>query len=101
MSLNRYAKRRDENEKEIVDALRACGVWVTLLDKPTDLLCWRKEFFLIEVKNPDNTHLEKKTPGQIRFHQTANELGAAVYEVETIKEALECPPCQGSMSTKN
>ena len=38
MSLNRYATKRDLNERPIVDALRAVGATVVQLDKPVDLL---------------------------------------------------------------
>lgn len=51
MSLNRYAKRRDATEPEIISALLQCGFSVERLDTPCDLLCgFRGKTFLIECK---------------------------------------------------
>jgi len=49
--LNRFAKRRDANEPEIVKAFEDCGYSVERIDKPCDLIVgkWGKSF-LIEVK---------------------------------------------------
>lgn len=53
MSLNRYAKSRDENEPPIVDAMRAVGAVVFLIDEPADLLVyWRRRWHVLEVKLP-------------------------------------------------
>ncbi len=53
-ALARHAKKRDANEPDIRKALHKAGVQTWPLDKPMDLLCfWRKQFFLLEVKNPD------------------------------------------------
>lgn len=52
MSLNRYAKNRDTNEREIVDGLRAIGARVVQIDRPVDLLVgYRRKTFLLEVKS--------------------------------------------------
>ena len=51
----RFAARRDENEREIVDALRGVGASVHRLDGPglPDLLVGRAgETYLLEVKRP-------------------------------------------------
>lgn len=51
MSLNRYAKKRDVSEPEIVSALTRCGFSVERLDRPVDLLVgWRGRCFLVECK---------------------------------------------------
>ena len=51
MSLNRWAKRRDASEPEIVSALLQCGFSVERLDTPCDLLCgFRGKTFLVECK---------------------------------------------------
>lgn len=66
VSLNRYAKRRDDNEPEIIKALEAIGCDVEQLDRPVDLvvkLASRIRF--IEVKNPDGFNREEK--GQVEF----------------------------------
>ena len=90
----RTVAKRDHNEPEIVKALRACGVFVSLIserDVP-DLLCVtpQKEapvfvvknvdeamevarlglpMFTIEVKNPE--HKGKLKPGQTNWHDRA------------------------------
>ena len=51
MSINRHAKRRDDNEREIVQALREIGAQVWQIDTPTDLLVdFRRRWYLVEVK---------------------------------------------------
>jgi Holliday junction resolvase len=50
VSLNRYAKKRDKSEPEIVEALQAAGfkVWREL---PVDLLAYRAgRFYVLECK---------------------------------------------------
>lgn len=47
-----FARKRDANEPEIIEALEAAGASVFVLDKPLDLLVgFRGETFLLEVKN--------------------------------------------------
>lgn len=88
MSLNRYAKRRDDNEAEIVSALRDIpGCKVELLDKPCDLLVgFQAKNILLEIKMPgrENRSDQRKQrewretwPGQIRV-------------VTSVDEALDC-----------
>ena len=53
--MSRFARARDANEPEIVDALRAAGASVSRLDGPglPDLLVgYQGETFLVEVKMP-------------------------------------------------
>lgn len=50
MSLHRYAKRRDENEPEIVRALRDIGASIKRLDDVDLLVGWRGRNFLLEIK---------------------------------------------------
>jgi hypothetical protein len=38
MSIHRYAARKDANEGDIVEALRAAGAYVWIIGLPTDLL---------------------------------------------------------------
>lgn len=48
-----YAKRRDANEPEIVNALEKVGATVYRLHTPLDLLVgYRRKTYLIEVKVP-------------------------------------------------
>ena len=64
VSLNRYAKRRDENEPEIIQALEAIGCTVESLDEPCDLLVGRGAVaLLLEVKMPGG----RKTVKQKKF----------------------------------
>ena len=55
--MTRYAKRVDENQAEIVQALRAAGAKVKVVHQPFDLLVfssYRKtaKSMYVEVKNP-------------------------------------------------
>lgn len=59
-------KRRDENEPEIVDALRAVGAKVERLDRPVDLLVkFRGLVHVIEVDGI--TRNRKREEKQLRF----------------------------------
>lgn len=51
MSLVRYAKRKDANQRPIVEALERVGAEVWILDRPADLMVWfRQKWFVAEVK---------------------------------------------------
>jgi hypothetical protein len=51
MSLNRYAKKRDIAEPEVVTTLKQCGFSVERIDTPVDLIVgFRRRTFLVEVK---------------------------------------------------
>lgn len=73
----------DENEKEIVDALKAIGCDVVRIGRPVDLLVgYRKFNFLIEVKRPgarprkdqqDQRDWIKNWRGQVRQLTTVEE----------------------------
>lgn len=53
MSINRFNPRRDANEKDIVNYLKANGLSVERLNTPLDLLVgWNKTNYLVEVKMP-------------------------------------------------
>lgn len=54
--MSRFARKVDRNHTDVVDALRAAGVWVVstaaLGNGFPDLLCWcRGMFHLIEIKD--------------------------------------------------
>ena len=87
MSLNRYAKQRDENEKEIVAALESIGCTVVRLDTPVDLLVGRGgKNILLEIKNSQlPPSRRKKTKAQREFF--AHWKGQ-VRVVETVEEAI-------------
>ena len=85
MSLARYAKKRDSNEREIVDALRAAGALVCPLDRPVDLLVghgglWR----VLEVKRPKGA----VGAGQEAFMALAASQGLPAHVVRSADEAL-------------
>lgn len=75
MSLNRFAKKRDKSEPEIISALETAGfrVWNYL---PVDLLTWRtdKGWMPLECKTPygkanPKARLDKRQTAQIEFLQ--------------------------------
>src|SRR5271156_3287847 len=80
----RYAAKVDENQSEIVDALRQAGISVWIIKQPVDLLfhhCGR--FGLIEVKKPSFKRARKDQERQSAFLATY-----AVPVVRTAEEAL-------------
>lgn len=81
----RRAARIDDNQPEIVDALRRAGVSVEIVGKPVDLLLWspKNGLMLMEVKNPDGGRLTKD---QVEF---IARWPGPVPVVETIEEAVQ------------
>jgi hypothetical protein len=56
----RVAARVDQNQKEIVAALRAAGAYVFIIGLPVDLLVgYKGHSFLVEVKNGSRKRLTK------------------------------------------
>lgn len=80
------AKKRDDNEKGIVDALEAIpGCMVVPLDKPVDLLVgYAGITHLLEVKNPDGAN--RIEPAQQEFFDEWP--GRPVTVVRSVDEAL-------------
>ena len=92
MSIHRWAKSRDSNELQIVEALEQLGAWVVRLDTPCDLLVgWRGTNTLLEVKDPKRVARKDQAaqaqwragwPGQVAVVTSAAEalvaVGAAV-----------------------
>lgn len=71
MSIGRYAKKRDDNEREIITALEKVGCSVEPLDV-VDLLVERAgKLFLLEVKGARNKRGDAKplTPAQVAFRR--------------------------------
>lgn len=84
MSLNRYAKKRDESEPEIVSALTQCGFSVERIDRPVDLLVgWRGHCFLVECK----TGRSELNANQRDFTDTWR--GPAVVILRDAQEAID------------
>lgn len=85
MSLARYAKCRDRNEPEIIEALRKHGAIVYQLDRPVDLLVgYDRQTWLIEVKQPGG----KLTEGQDEFFDAWPGRGGIAAVVRSVSEAL-------------
>jgi hypothetical protein len=83
----RRAAKIDENQPEIVDALRKCGIKVHITsqlgDGFPDLVCGFHNFtFLLEVKMPNG----KMTAAEMRF---ANEWDGHYMVVRTVEQALD------------
>lgn len=79
MSLNRFAKRRDPNEPEIVRALRDIGATVKRLDDIDLLVGWRGRNFLLEVKDrngalkPSQEEMVRTWRGQYEIVRSVDE----------------------------
>lgn len=73
-------KRRDANEKEIVDALRQAGASVERLHLPVDLMVgYRGVTYLMEVKSEIGSSL---TPAELEFCATWRGHWVCVRDVE-------------------
>ena len=84
----RRASRRDENEKDIVEALRSVGATVYLLDQPCDLLVgYRNQTILMELKNP-NSKYGKKGFNENQKHFAENWKGGPFCLVDSVDAAL-------------
>ena len=88
MSIYRRAKKRDQNEPEIVQALQSAGARVWRLDRPFDLLVGISgRFTVLEVKSH---HRERKDQqhqsDELRACQAG---GLPVYRVESVDAALQ------------
>lgn len=71
MSLNRYAKRRDANEREVIDALLAVGCSVLQTDGVDLVVGYRGVNYLIEVKDGSKPKSERKlTKAQLDLRQS-------------------------------
>ena len=86
----RYGARKDDNQKEIVDGLRAVGVKVHILNQahiPDLLVGHRFNFYLMEIKNEKRKPSERKLrPGQQAF---ADEwAGYPICKVESLQDAF-------------
>jgi hypothetical protein len=90
VSLNRYAKRRDANEGEIVGALEQAGAYVHPLDEPCDLLVgFRSRWFMLEVKDGAKPAYDRPlTPAQINFRRDCLHNGLPFAVVLNPSEAL-------------
>ncbi len=77
-------RKRDENEAEIVKALRKVGVYVFLVSGPgaPDLVChYRKQWYVMEIKKPGK--------GRLTDAQLNTRAHAPFPIVETIEQAFQ------------
>lgn len=86
----RRAARRDDNEKEIVSAMREAGAYVKVINDEGlfDLLVsYRGETLLIEVKDGAKPPSARRlTEAEQKFHDEWP--GADLYIVNSVEEAL-------------
>lgn len=93
MSLHRRAARRDENEREIIDALERCGAQVKQLSGegvPDLLVAYRHRTYLLGVKAPDGpkggrSHGRDRKSGD---HRPVDWCGGPWEIVTTVQEAV-------------
>jgi hypothetical protein len=90
--MNRYARKVDANQGEIVEALEGIGVQVVDLsgmgEGVPDLMCaFRGRLYLVECKNLDGRG-KKLTIPQVRFHEKMRRAAIPIYIVTNPSEAL-------------
>jgi hypothetical protein len=66
VSLARHAKRRDDNEAQIIRDLRKVGAVVEQIDKPDLIVRFAFRTYLMEVSNPGNKY-RKREKAQLEF----------------------------------
>jgi len=83
--MRHYGAKRDDNEVEIVNALRAIGASVAHLSSkgiPDLLVSFKNKLYLMEVKKPKG----KLTIDQIKFHESWK---GDIHIVRSAQEAIE------------
>ena len=88
----RYAKRVDNNQAEIVDALRAAGAVVEVIHEPVDLKVWadatKQKFMFAEVKNA-GTAYGRKGPNKKQIEDMEGHPWVTVFDVQGALGALK------------
>jgi hypothetical protein len=88
MSMNRWAKKRDVAEPEVVSALVQCGFSVERIDRPVDLLVgFRGETHIVEVKSSDKGYGKSLNDNQQRFSDAWR--GSQVVILRSAQDAAE------------
>lgn len=84
----RRAARRDDNEQEIVKALRKAGAFVAYIDTPCDLIVgYQTKTILLEVKDGSKPPSARKlTPNEQKFFDEWT--GGPLFIVTCVDEAL-------------
>lgn len=85
----RRAARRDDNEQEIVKALRRAGAYVAYIDTPADLIVgYRGRTIIMEVKDGRKPPSARKlTDNEQKFHDEWT--GGELHIVTCIEEAID------------
>ena len=90
----RYAAKVDDNQSEIVKALRKAGAVVLItsqLKNAFDLLVgYRGNLFIVEIKDGNKIPSKRKlTEGEQKCKDNFNSVGVDYHIVKNIKEAIE------------
>lgn len=90
----RRAARRDDNEQEIVKALRKAGAYVAYIDTPADLVVgYKGRTIILEVKDGNKPPSARKlTPNEQKFHDEWT--GGPLHIVTCIQEAIDILMCE-------
>lgn len=85
----RYAKRKDENENELVKLARSIGALVWM-DPPLEgWVFWHGKWTPFEIKIPEREGTKKEfTERQVKFRMVANERGAPHWVWRTEADVL-------------
>lgn len=100
----KYAARVDDNQPEIMEALRKVGASVQPLSTvgfgvPDILVGYQGRNFLLEIKDGRKVpSAQKLTPMQIRWHEEWRGNSAVVNSVEAALAAIGCIPIRGGIS---
>jgi hypothetical protein len=86
LSLNRYAKKRDIAEPEVVKTLRDCGFSVERIDRPVDLI--------VGVPRTRRTHLVEVKTGKSKLNENQREFvdvwrGSEIVTLRDAQEAMD------------
>ena len=80
-------QKRDSNEKDIIRALRAAGVFVWKLDRIDLLTAWGGRIEMMEIKNLDGRG-KRFTPAEIEIREELAARGVEIHVICDIDDAL-------------
>jgi hypothetical protein len=85
----RRAARRDDNESEIVTALRKAGAYVAYINTPCDLIVGiNNSTILVEIKDGSKPPSARKlTPNEQKFHDEW--IGGPLVILNSVEEAID------------
>ena len=88
MSLARYAKRRDANERELIAIFQAAGFLVWQIDRPAELLLYRAgRWAVVEIKDGTRIPSERKLTASQRADHALLPAGS-IPIIESVDDAL-------------